>query len=101
MPIAIRFATGKLEVAAPYQPRILSAMRSLPDRRWNPTRKVRELPDTRNHGAALLNALWETELFQVDPSASVAVGNADGSTRPFALPEYWVARCRERAIAMH
>ena len=99
--VAIRFASGRLEVTAPYQPRLLSALRSLPDRRWNPAQKVWLLPDTRNHGQVLLNALWETELFQNDPSGLTTDENADGSIQPLVLSEQWVSRCRERAVAMH
>jgi integron integrase len=75
----------------------------VPNRRWDPERKVWILPDTMRHADALLTSLLETGLFTAnDAETDRRLSHLDTRMVPRARQaEFWINRCRELAIATH
>lgn len=87
----------RLAVRVPYLPVVVEALRSVPDRTWNPADRTWYLPDTQEHGDKLLAALWRTGLFNYpapDEEPIVSQDRKDSSAR---LDE----RIHELVTAMH
>jgi len=62
---------GFLAVTAPYDSALLNAIKSLPRRQWDAEEKVWLIPDTQEDSNLLLNALFDSKLFNDEnrPSA--------------------------------
>lgn len=54
---------GDLAVTAPYDQRVITALRRVPGRRWVPDEQVWLIPGTERHSAQLLEELLTTKLF--------------------------------------
>lgn len=101
MVVTIRYGAAGLEVALPYHQQLLSAIRCVPQRRWNAKRKLWEIPDTKHHGDSLLASLWDTGLFRAGEFDSAFDARSDSSLPAEEPQTGWVSLCHERAIAMH
>ncbi|MBN1524992.1 MAG: integron integrase [Spirochaetales bacterium] len=56
-------AGGFLSIRFPFNEKVISAMRQIPGRRWEPAEKAWLLPDTPHHAQRLLQELFATGLF--------------------------------------
>lgn len=54
---------NRIEVSFPYNQKVISALRTVPGRRWDPQGKIWTIPDKRENGEKLLKALYHTGLF--------------------------------------
>lgn len=57
---------GNLIVRTPYHPALLGALKTVPDRRWDPSRRVWIIPDRQSPIDLLLEGLYKTGLFSAD-----------------------------------
>ncbi len=106
MTVSIRGSgSASLVVTVPYHPVLVAAVRSVPDRKWNPTQKAWLLPDTAAHGEALLQALWQCKLFAHPRASNIQTSGRSGgihtSTRPLADKAELHARIHDRIVALH
>ena len=67
-----------LRIEFPYHGAVVDAMRSLPQRRWDPGAKAWFVPNGRSYIQGLVEALWKTGLFTHGGSAEAAAGSAPG-----------------------
>lgn len=63
--------TDSLIVKTPYHPGVVAALRSLPDRKWDPADKTWRIPATSKNCDALMAALFHTGLFNQPEDGSV------------------------------
>jgi len=78
---------GSLELQIPYHPGLLSAVKEIPGRKWDASRKIWTLPDKQMNADHLLNTLYESGLFtfpEVEPEDSPL----DRMKREFKLAGY-------------
>jgi integron integrase len=79
-----------ISVTLPYDPVLLTAMRTLPLRRWQPDSKTWTLPNTSSQAQALLRSLYATELFNLagiqDAASPAAAPSLAPATKPAAMP---------------
>lgn len=54
---------SKLTIGVPYDPMVISAIKSIPGHRWDPQARKWSLPDTQRTVDRLLDALYQTGLF--------------------------------------
>jgi len=67
MQITISGSTkNQLTVQIPYDQTLLTAIRRIPGRKWDETRRVWLIPDTQDHADQLLQNLSDTGLFQAE-----------------------------------
>ncbi|MFA6508693.1 MAG: integron integrase [Treponemataceae bacterium] len=87
MIVTIRADTpGKLKVFIPFDPILVEAMRRLPNRFWDPDRKIWLIPDTREHLNALLTTLHGTGLFTADDIDLSGIPNAEPAAESASKP---------------
>ncbi len=63
---------GYLAVRFPFDQRVVNAIRKVPGRRWSAGDKAWLVPDKREDGCRLLQALYDTGLFSIPESGDVS-----------------------------
>jgi len=79
---------GYLAVRFPFDQRVVNAMRQVPGRRWSAPDKAWLVPDGKEEGERLLQALYDTGLFNLPDSPGSRSADAFGET----------LQCLERAL---